>query len=261
MQRLLTLCLLLGLVACRVDAAPQDLDGAMHAAWTGFDAMEDDEAAALVDTLHALVGGDTLDEDSRGALSPLVVEELAGLTPSPDQDPADAPGMLLVNPMACALEDLAAALIHLDQDELYPGVYLEYERVHDGDGEAFLAGETDRLGWVSDMRVEILGAEYTEQVRGDIRRVSSGARPFLWARTWLTGPAEFVDSDWSFEQDYQIELFWERAPGELVHAYGIWREMNVGGLSAEDEGFVNVTLNNMVDWDEQTVALCAEGRP
>ena len=70
-----------------------------------------------------------------------------------------------------------------------------------------------------------------------------------------------MDSDWTFEQDYQIELFWERAPGELVHAYGIWREMNVGGLSAEDEGFVNVTLNNMVDWDEQTVALCAEGRP
>lgn len=261
MQRLLTLCLLLGLVACRVDAAPQDLDGAMHAAWTGFDAMEDDEAAALVDTLHALVGGDTLAQDSRGALSPLVVEELAGLTPSPDQDPADAPGMLLVNPMACALDDLAAALIDVDQDALYPGVYTEYERVHDGDAEAFLAGQTDRLGWVSDMRLEILGAEYSEQVRGDIRRVSSGARPFLWARTWLTGPAEFVDSDWSFEQDYQIELFWERAPGELVHAYGIWREMNVGGLSAEDEGFVNVTLNNMVDWDEQTVALCAEGRP
>lgn len=37
--------------------------------------------------------------------------------------------------------------------------------------------------------------------------------------------------------------------------------MSVGGLSAEDEGFVNVTLNNMVDWDAQTVALCAEGRP
>lgn len=257
----MTLCALLGLAACGVDSAPQDLDGAMHAAWTGFDAVDDDEAAALVDTLHALVGGDTLDEDSRGALSPLVVEELADITRSPDQDPADAPGMLLVNPMACALDDLAAALIDVDQDTLYPGVYTEYERVHDGDAEAFLAGQTDRLGWVSDMWLEILGAEYTEQVRGDVRRVSSGARPFLWARLWLTGPAEFVDSDWSFEQDYQIELFWERQPGELVHAYGIWREMNVGGLSAEDEGFVNVTLNNMVDWDEQTVALCAEGLP
>ncbi|MEY3209797.1 MAG: hypothetical protein RIT28_278 [Pseudomonadota bacterium] len=257
----LTLCALLGLAACRVDDAPQDLNSAMHAAWTGFETYEAEDAAALVDTLHALVGGDTLAEDTRGALTPLTVDELGDITLSPGQDPADAPGMLLVNPMACALDDLAAVLVHLEQDELYPGVYLEYARVHDGDGEAFLAGQTDRLGWVSDMRVEILGAEYTEQVRGDIRRVTDGARPFLWARTHLTAPAEFVDSDWTFEQDYQIELFWERQPGDLVHAYGIWREMNVGGLSAEDEGFVNVTLNNMVDWDAQTEALCAEGQP
>lgn len=261
MQRPLTLCALLSLAACRVEDAPQDLDGAMHAAWTGFDADDDEAAAALVDTLHGLVGGDTLDQDSRGALSPLTVAELGDITPSPGQDPADAPGMLLVNPLPCALDDLAAVLVHLAQDELYPGVYLEYERVHDGDAEAFLAGQADRVGWVSDMRVELLGAEYTEQVRGDLRRVSSGERPLLWARTFLTAPAVFVDSDWTFEQDYQIELFWERAPGDLLHAYGIWREMDVGGLSAEDEGFVNITLNNMVDWDAQTATLCAEGRP
>lgn len=258
---LMTLSALLALTACRIDEAPQDLDGAMRAAWTGFEGADEEQAAALVDTLHGLVGGDTLEKDSRGALTPLTVADLADVTLSPGQDPADAPGMLLVNPMACDLDALAALLVDLDQDTLYPGVYLEYERVHDDDPEAFLSGETDRLSWVSDMRVELLGAEYTEQVQGAIRRVEGGARPFLWARTWLTAPAVFVDSDWTFEQDYQIELFWERAPWDLVHAYGIWREMDVGGLSAEDEGFVNITLNNMVDWDAQTVALCGEGSP
>ena len=64
----------------------------------------------------------------------------------------------------------------------------------------------------------------------------------------------------SLTQNYEIEVFWEQSPGRVFHAYGMWREVTVGGfnLTIEDDGFFNLMLTNLIDWDTKTSALCAK---
>ena len=61
-----------------------------------------------------------------------------------------------------------------------------------------------------------------------------------------------------FKQDYQIEVFWEQSPGRIFHGYGMWRDIKVGGfnLTIEDNGFLNIVLDNLVAWDTRTAELC-----
>jgi hypothetical protein len=83
--------------------------------------------------------------------------------------------------------------------------------------------------------------------------------PFLITRTWLPAPATFsATSTSSFKQDYQLEIFWEQAPGTIFHAYAMWREIRDGGfnLTLEDNGFLNLVLDNLVSWDDKTAVLC-----
>jgi hypothetical protein len=38
----------------------------------------------------------------------------------------------------------------------------------------------------------------------------------------------------------------------------MWRDIKAGGfnLSIEDNGFMNIVLDNLVKWDDQTAVLC-----
>ena len=63
------------------------------------------------------------------------------------------------------------------------------------------------------------------------------------------------------DQDYQLEAYWTSG-GRVVHAYGMWRKASFGtGFDMESESSQRILLNNLLDWDEDTAALCAEGRP
>ena len=77
----------------------------------------------------------------------------------------------------------------------------------------------------------------------------------------MTQPAAFDEgSKKSMDQDYQIEAFWERSPGELVHVYGMWRQGDYGaGYTTDSEGVQRLILNGMSSWDDDTERLCAEG--
>ena len=62
-------------------------------------------------------------------------------------------------------------------------------------------------------------------------------------------------------QDYQLELYWTLGRAR-VHAYGMWRQADFGsGFDMEGESASGTLLNNLLDWDDDTAALCAEGRP
>ena len=78
----------------------------------------------------------------------------------------------------------------------------------------------------------------------------------------LVDEAETVGDDAHFEQDYQIEVYFERKNGEMFHLYAIWRQADFGGtFTTDNEGFQRLMLNNLADWDDSTEELCAEGRP
>lgn len=255
----------LALTGCKeVEPAPQDLDGLLHALWGGYEADDDLALAELVDALHDEVGGDTFAELEDGSLTALEDSAADGLPITPAPDVGAARGLYLLNVYGCDLAQLERILYHQDQGDLYDDAYETYRREYTSDLDAYIDRSAPSVSWSVELTGELVGASFTEWLDGGLRYLpDSGQGPALLARTYMTQPSQFEEgSSKSFDQDYQIELFYERAPGEVLHAYGMWRSLDMGGgLTMEDDAVVRVILNNLADWDEHTAALCAEGRP
>jgi hypothetical protein len=162
---------------------------------------------------------------------------------------------------------VAEIFTHPDQAELYPGVYDTYQRDYGGDRDDWLAGDVDTLTWSLDYSASILGSTYSGQTEATLRRaIPDGDAPFTEAhlvRFFAPEPNVFEgDSEKSFEQDYQFEVYWSRADGQTLHAYGMWRQANWGfGFTSEDESVQRILLNNMANWDDDTEVICADGGP
>lgn len=237
---------------CRgVDRAPDDLDGLVHYFWQH---PADDEALAdAVLQLHELQGA-SLEETTDGVVSRLTLEE-ATLVDGVDDDPAQAAGIYMLNPMSCDIDTLEQVLAALDQDEQRRGTYEEYERTYTSDPEAYFARTTPELTWDISLEATVVFSRYTSELSGGIRRVETEIGPMIFARTWFREPAEFGGNS-TWEQDYQMEVYYERAPGDIVHLYAMWRELEVSSFSSEDESIQRSVLNGMADWDEDTEDLC-----
>lgn len=245
--------------------APEEVDANLRWFWVNGDVADD---ATLIDGANKLaVAGKA---DSRTA--PLKGQMRERLT-SADlvnvgleaNDPSTARGLIVVNLFDCTLDKLQGILIAQDQATQYPDVYKSYVRTYTSDLEAFTSGSKATLGWDVDLQAALpVDDVYASLIRGGVRRVTAPTDgptkgPFLVTRTYLTAPATFGASSTSwFKQDYQVEVFWEQSPGRIFHAYGMWRDIKVGGfgLSIEDNGFLNIVLDNLVAWDDRTAELC-----
>jgi len=250
---------LLLLTACKaVDPAPAGFDELVHTSfWLQADGT-DAELAETLDELHEVIDGDKLEEGFDGSLASLPRDhaELVGIH---DRDPADATGIFMARPLACDLDRLAEVVTSTGQMETHPGVYDSYQRTFLGSRDDFLAGSIDRLEWDTSYETTIVGISYGVDVRGGIRRLTEGSDrvPALVTRLHMPEPADFDNDKKSLEQDYQLEWFWERKPGELLHIYAVWRQVDFGaGLTDDDEGIQRILLNNMDDWDDEIEAAC-----
>jgi len=257
------------LAACNpVDDTPPDLDALMHAAWAAWDAPGPLDDLAL--DLDAVIDQDNLPKDGqRGNPSRLTPPEIASLPLEHDPDPALARGISLVHRFPCAdLDTLAAVLSHPDQDAIY-GDYDTYLRTFDADRDAFLDHLTDRLTWTAEATASnlALGA-YEQTLIGGLRRLPLTADhpfsedAFLLARTFLPTPAITQRDNVSFDQDYQIEVYLPLPGGDILHVYGIWRQITMGLLGdMESDTVANVILTNLAGWDRKTSEACAAGVP
>lgn len=250
---------LLALTGChRLDPAPADVDGLTHLFWAGWSAEEDArlaEAVANADVAIAAAAEDPID----GTLTDLTAEEAALVPVEGDPDPALAAGFFVGTHFACGLDRLQELVIALDQDVLYEGAYDAYDRTYTADDAAFVAGDAATLTWDITLESSLLGASFTEDLSGGVRRVPTDLGPALVQRTWLLRPAEFEGSGKSFDQDYQIEAYWETSPGTIAHLYGLWREFDYGGGFTQDNGAaIGIVVGNLKKWDEGTAELCAQ---
>lgn len=249
------------------ELAPDEVDHNVRWFWVHGDSA--DEATLLDGAAKLAVAGkaDTRTAPLKGQMRErLTAEEVAvvGLT---GVDPAAARGLLVVNLFDCTLDKLEGILIALDQKAQYQGVYDAYDRRYTSDADAFLARTTPKLSWDVDVKASLpIGDTYTSKLKGGVRRVKGPADgptkgDVLITRTWLTEPATFLTNSGSwFRQDYQVEIYWEHAPGRIFHAYGMWRDIMAAGvgLGIEDNGFFNIVLDNLVKWDDETAKLCAK---
>lgn len=267
MRRLLALSLLV--TGCRkIDPAPEALDDLLHYLWTELNEGADDERLAEgIVNLDAAVKAARLEEPEDGTVTPLTRGEaaLVGVT---DRDPKDAAGVYLVNTYACSRPMLEQILSHAEQDVLYDGVYDSYSRTYDQDQQDFLDGSIDELTWQLEYHSSSIVGAYDARAEALMRRVPeldgelTPWGPILFTRTYMPRPADFENDNKSMDQDYQLEMYWEREKGQIVHVYGLWRQAFFGsGLSSDDKGVQRILLNNLLDWDETTEQVCADGLP
>lgn len=248
------------------DPAPTTLDALLHFFWQEYEAGDDPYLAEGLRNLDGAVGA--LEEGMEGTVTPLVVEE-AWMVDTSTRDVGAAQGLFVARTFACSLPVLEEILYQLDQDVLYPDVYDAYARAYTTDLGAYTGREVSVLSWTTDYTATLLGTSYDAHLLGDLRYVPDlGAEEnpfgaFLLARVVMPEPATFEDgSDQSMDQDFQVEVFWERPGGIVAHAYGIWRQaVYAGGLDMASDGVQRLTLDNMSDWDDQTEVLCAAGIP
>ncbi len=253
--------MLLGAGCRNVEPAPEDLDGLAH--WY-LDTFWEAEASAVIEATQqydAAAGGRVAASDGaweRGSLTDLTPDEILPLDFDGDApDPALAAGFYLLDAFDCTLPALDDVLIALNQDELYEGWYEAYDRTYTTDEAVYLSGETDLVRWHIDIENKLLNTPFDERLHGALRyhQAESGEAAIVQL-TWMPTPAVFEQGDKVFAQDYQIEVYYEASPGRVSHLYGLWREVQAAGFTAESDAFVNTVLNNLEDWDETTGQLC-----
>ena len=258
---MLPAALVLALFGCRkIEPAPQDVDELMHRYWTAYPSGEDAQVTALVVAGHDLLDVDNLDEPFDGTLSDLDEEEVAlvGL----DVDPSLASGLFFANILPCDLDVLEQILVAPDPNELYQGNYDSYERVYSSDRDAYLNRDTSTVTWSTYIEGSLVGIHATEHFEGSVRYVDDDESPFgptLMSRSVMPEAAVLDSNSATYTQDFQIEAYYERAPGEVVHVYGVWHQLDLGaGFDDTNSDVIRFTLNLMADWDDKTAAICED---
>jgi hypothetical protein len=274
-----TLCLLLTASACRrLDDVPEDADGA--AAWLyqhQHDGEPDDVGEALRNLRDAL-GLDALTEPLEGLILPLSSDAVAAVgrqavesLPEADQALvtdqqiedgtfvrlAEQQGMLIASTIPCSVEDTVAVHVRLDQDEIHGG-YVSYERAYVTDAAAFSRGDRPDIAWSTDYVVNVVGSTYGANIQGQLRWVElpEGGR-LGFGRAHLPEPGVFTRGQGYFRQDYHLDLFYEVAPGQTVHVFGVWRDLKVAGFHSSNAAFIATTSKRFVESDAEIAEICA----
>lgn len=256
--------LLLTLSACGgVDAAPKDLDGLIHFLWQQYEEGEDESLIDALRNVHQALDVPSLEDPIDGTITALDQEESA-LVGLESARVADAQGLFMARTFDCTLSKLDRLLYDLGQDQAHPDAYDTYTRTYTSDIEAYKAREDPFVSWEVDYVTSLTGTTYSSHIIGGLRYIpdiddgDELSGPALLARTYMPGPAEFeTDSEYSLDQDYQIELFYQSRKSRIVHLYGLWRQgVFTFGWDMSNEYAQRLILDSMSDWDDETVEVC-----
>ncbi|MEC7240432.1 MAG: hypothetical protein VXW32_04285 [Myxococcota bacterium] len=249
---------------CAPDTLPEDLDGLVHFAWDALDEGSTEDLATAFLGLDQNVGADNLDRVFEGALTELTTEQaqMAGV----NRDASVATGLFIARDFECDMPALLEVLTTVDQGELYPDGYETYGRSYTSDREAWDRGSEDFLRWDASYSSSLIGATYSAEVDGLLRRVT-GLDPLISAdgtgvisRLTLMNPVEFEGStSKELTLNFQLEFFYEREPGRVVQNNATLQHADMGaGVTTDDSAVQAIILSSMASWDDRTEELCAE---
>ena len=231
-----------------------------RALWKFYEKGSDDTVKRAIDDVDGVIAragelpiqvkvGDLTKEDL----------DLVGKT----TDPAAPQGMLLVTDLDCSLDQVAKLVVAKNQTALYPDLYDVYARTYVTNIQDFLSGKSSTVVWKTSYTASAVGRTYEAVLTGGARLVPNASPrggSVLLSRTVLDAPGKFiVGGDADFNQDYQIELYFEIGPKKVRHFYALWREFRIAGLTAESDLYVNLVLGNLKDFDVRTSKLCRDG--
>ncbi len=257
-------------------AAPSDLDGLAHWYWQHYDGTSpvDNTTGADTDVVGATINLDAAIQAANaanqpsGTLTDLSDDEQAQITLDQPADVSLAAGIYVEDTLDCTLDQINRITIDLNQDQLYPDAYDTYKRTYTSDSGAFTTGVTPYLTWVSNIDATVLGAAYHEDVDGGARSivddgtVSGSFGDAFMSRVVLISPAVYVDTSTSdsFDQDYQLEIYYPISDTSVQHFYALWRQYDYGhGLDQDSATAQSLMIGKLFDFDKSNTAICATG--
>jgi hypothetical protein len=246
-----------------VEAADAELNHSSRLLWSRFEDGNEEAVTELVGRIHLIVEHARAQNDM--PLQRRIERLTAADLPAPLKDkvdPGKAVGMMVATDIPCSLAQVERLTIARNQPELYPDVYVTYDRTYVTSDTDYLERKIDRLKWATQLTADLQG-EYSSKLDGTIRYVahaSPDAKPVLLVRSFFPEPAVCKKAENRWDQDYQIELYYERSPGSVVHVYALWRDLKLGSLTLETQIATSVQLSGLIDWDVRTGKLCKDGR-
>lgn len=259
--------------------APEGLEDLARFIWDRFDIKADTDVGVQDHELHeAVINLDkeladlNVDDDTpfKSVLEDLEedrVKDLEGMADRSDRIGL-AQGMVAGNIVHCTMKQTENLALSEKSKEIHPDVYSEYEKTFDDDIESFADGTTDQIFWRLDYAIDEppVGNPYSAQARAGARRVKAvddTISPFgdvFLTRVHLPQPAVFEGEGSQFDLDFQLETYFQREDGNLIHFYVMWRHMVLGPVDSSQDIFINASLDGMIDWDKETELACADGR-
>lgn len=229
--------------------------------WKAYDKPDDDVKKAAADIAGVV-------ERAGNRPVQVTIDDLTKADvgiPSITRDPTTGQGMLVITELDCSLAQIEKLAVASNQAAIYPGSYDKYKRTYQTPALDFVSSVAPSLVWKTEYTVSLLGRTYEAVLTGGARRVlgaAPGGGAMLLSRTVLDQPARFIaGEDAEFNQDYQLEAYYEIAPAKVVHYYALWREFRVGSLTSSDNLYINVILGNLIDFDVRTGKVCRDNAP
>ncbi len=262
------LILTLSAACTSLDTAPAQLEDLLPWAFAHYESASDGEFAAAIVNLSAAATAVSIDNPLRGELHHRLDYPDINYLHLNDRNPQNAQGLYLLNTFHCTLTQLEKVLKFRDQGYLYPDQYNLYQSNFTSSEADYMARKTSFLYWSTylsatkglwTMNETLVGALRFIPDQGATKSPHGAA---LIARTYMPEPAHFEDADKLWLQDYQVEIYYEQEPGRILHAYGMWRQVDLGAFFHSDsDSFVDNVSSALVDWDKMTESDCAAGKP
>ncbi len=263
MRRLLlfAVCwLLLAAAGCAEAPAPEKITDFSKWLWRNYESADNDALANAIVQLNGTVTEVTADKPLKALITRLDQSDvtLVGLK----GEAKLAVGLLAVTESACTLAQVEKIHTSGDPGAVHPDAYKAYKRTFVQSRDDYLAHKLVRLDWDT----ELTSNYATEKLKGGVRFVADAGKvksPFgaaLVSRTFLKEPAVGSDSSTTWPQDYQIEAYYERSPGKVVHLFAVWRQADFSGLSTESSFLQNIQMGGFVDWDKEMEKACKSGK-
>ncbi|MBN2800647.1 MAG: hypothetical protein JXX28_16005 [Deltaproteobacteria bacterium] len=239
-MRLLILPLLLA--ACsRPPDAPENLEEI--SAWI-FTHHGDEEPAALsqaLDNLGPLLNANVDAVREGFQVVGLPQEAVEALSPDEVHTAAGILGVSTALLSAFPLDDNAYAQLAVDQALIHPDTYLAYARDYQGDADAFLAHQDERLSTFEQVTVSLpLGGELEHRTSNQQRWIDTQWGPALVQRSWLPERGE-ANYEWlEVDEQYYVNLF-------LPVEGGVWHLQTSWMVNDQDLIPDATLLSQMVD--------------
>lgn len=246
---------------CAEDPAPEKIIDVSRWLYRNYATATDERLADAVVALAGSVTAVSADTPFKGLIGALKAgdNEVVGRT---GVDATKTVGMMVVTEFNCKLAQVEKIHSAAEQDTLHPSAYTAYQRTFRQNRDDYLARKFQKLDWDTALTSDYASEKLDGSMRfvPDFGKVQSPYGAALVSRTWLKENAVAVASATEWQQDYQIEAYFERTPGKVVHLFAVWRQAQFMGLSNESATLQNLQFGGFVDWDKEVEKACASGK-